>query len=157
PRGRRRLVRPRGAAAARDAARARGRITGDRGLDVVPRRRRARTEPATPGDAGRSRVPAAARARRGRSRARAARACPRSCPCRPPSPPPQPQPEVPMSIEVRSDPQRTEKRAFTVVHRDGRTPLAARIPVQLPVRTAIPEIAAYAGFTAEAAVSTRYA
>ena len=62
-----------------------------------------------------------------------------------------------MSIEVRSAIAQQEKRAFTVVHQDGHTPLAARIPVHLPIRTAIPEIAAYAGFTAEAAVSTRYA
>ena len=49
------------------------------------------------------------------------------------------------------------KRSFSVVHRDGHTPLAARIPAHLPIRTAIAEIAAYAGFVAEPEVSTRYA
>jgi hypothetical protein len=49
------------------------------------------------------------------------------------------------------------KRAFTVLHKDGRTPLAARIPAHLPIRTALPEIAGYAGYAPEPGVSTRYA
>ena len=53
--------------------------------------------------------------------------------------------------------QQSEKRSFTVVHKDGQTPLVARIPTHLAVKTAVPEIAAYAGFAPEPDVSTRYA
>ena len=49
------------------------------------------------------------------------------------------------------------KRAFTVLGRDGRTPLVARIPTHLTVGQATAEIAAYSGFPQEPSVSTRYA
>jgi hypothetical protein len=56
-------------------------------------------------------------------------------------------------IETRTQ----DKRAFTVLHKDGRTPLAARIPDHLTIRAALPEIARYAGYAPEPGVSTRYA
>jgi len=49
------------------------------------------------------------------------------------------------------------KRSFTLLHKDGTTPLVARIPEELSVDVALQELASYAGYAKEPEVSTRYA
>ena len=50
-----------------------------------------------------------------------------------------------------------QKRALTRLHKGGATPLVARIPEELNIHVALQELAAYAGYTKEPDVSTRYA
>ena len=67
------------------------------------------------------------------------------------------EPPIPAAAPTAKAATDVTKRAFTVLGRDGRTPLVARIPTHLTVGQATAEIAAYSGFPQEPSVSTRYA